>query len=158
MKQYAVALVAALAIAAPGPLDAAPSVVPLKGYRIRSWSGGEGIRLGNVRQIVQDKDGYLWLASSAGLVRFDGVRFSTTGIVEAVDLPSVQSRTVYIARDEALWVGYGSGRGVYRIRDGQVLGTYLQNQITGFVSAITEDRAGVMWIAHDEGLHMVRSD
>ena len=158
MNRYTVALIAALALAVPGPLDAAPSIVPLKGYRIRSWSGGEGIRLGNVRQIVQDKDGYLWLASSAGLVRFDGVRFSTTGIVEAVDLPSVQSRTVYIARDEALWVGYGSGRGVYRIRDGQLLGTYLQNQITGFVSAITEDKAGVMWIAHDEGLHIVRGD
>ena len=63
---------------------------------------------------------------------------------------------MYIARDEALWVGYGSGRGVYRIRDGEVLDTYLQNQITGFVNAITEDQTGVMWIAHDQGLHTVR--
>lgn len=158
MNRFSLALIVALVFAAPGPLGAAPSVIPLKGYRIRSWSGGEGVRLGNVRQIVQDKDGYLWLASSAGLVRFDGVRFSTTGIVEGAELPSVQSRTVSLARDGALWVGYGSGRGVYRIRDGAVLGTYLQDRITGFVNAIAEDRHGVVWIAHDEGLHLVRGN
>ena len=155
MKRFSLVLIAALFVGAPA-VNAATAIVPLKGYRIRSWSGGEGVRLGNVRQIVQDKDGYLWLASSAGLVRFDGVRFSTTGIVEDVDLPSVQSRTLSLARDGALWVGYGSGHGVYRIRDGKLLGTYLQNQITGFVNAIAEDRHGVVWIAHDEGLHMVR--
>ncbi len=159
MNRYAVALISALVVVALGrPLGAAPSVVPLKGYRIKSWSGGDGVRLGNVRQIAQDKDGYLWLASSAGLVRFDGVRFSATGIVEGAELPSVPSRTVSLARDGALWVGYGSGRGVYRIRDGEVIGTYLQNRITGFVNAIAEDRHGVVWIAHDEGLHFVRGN
>src|SRR5690242_17258531 len=137
MTRCSVALVTALIVSTPGLLHAAPSVVPLKGYRIRSWSGGEGVRLGNVRQIVQDKDGYLWLASSAGLVRFDGVRFSITGIVEGAELPSVQSKTVAIARDGSLWVGYGAGRGTFQIRNGVVRATYLQNQIRGFVNGIS---------------------
>jgi signal transduction histidine kinase len=157
MTRCFLALLAALLVSAPGLLDAAPSVVPLTGYRIRSWSGGEGVRLGNVRQIVQDRDGYLWLASSAGLVRFDGMRFSTSAIVEGDDLPSVQSRTVALARDGSLWVGYGGGRGVYQIRNGAVVATYLQNQIRGFVNAIAEDRSGAVWIAHDEGLDVVRA-
>ncbi|NOT27053.1 MAG: hypothetical protein HOP16_13215, partial [Acidobacteria bacterium] len=151
-------LIALLAGATAHPLGAAPSIVPLQGYRIRSWLGSEGLRLGNVRQIAQDVDGYLWLASSAGLVRFDGVRFSTTGLVEGGDLPAVQSRTVFIARDGALWVGYASGQGAYQIRDGRVLATYLQDQITGVVSAIAEDSRGGIWLAHDEGLHVIRAD
>jgi signal transduction histidine kinase len=158
MKRHLIVLILALVAATTPAANAETAVVPLKGYRIRSWSGGEGIRLGNVRQIVQDKDGYLWLASSAGLVRFDGVRFSTTGIVEGAELPGVQSRTVYLARDGGLWVGYGGGHGVYRIRDGKVLRTYLQNQITGLVNAIAEDQDGVVWVGHDEGLHLVRGD
>jgi ligand-binding sensor domain-containing protein/signal transduction histidine kinase len=157
MKIRLAALIALLAAATPYLADAAPSVVPLQGYRIRSWLGSEGLRLGNVRQIVQDPDGYLWLASSAGLVRFDGVRFSTTGLVEGGDLPAVQSRTVFIARDGALWVGYASGQGAYQIHDGRVLATYLQDQITGVVSAIAEDSSGGIWLAHDEGLHVIRS-
>jgi ligand-binding sensor domain-containing protein len=158
MKIHLALLIALLTAATAHPLAAAPSIVPLQGYRIRSWLGSEGLRLGNVRQIVQDQDGYLWLASSAGLVRFDGVRFSTTGLVEGVDLPAVQSRTVFIARDGALWVGYGSGQGAYRIRDGRVLGTYLQHQIAGVISAISEDSHGGIWIAHDQGLHVIRDD
>ncbi|NOT27754.1 MAG: hypothetical protein HOP16_16830, partial [Acidobacteria bacterium] len=65
MKIHVAALIALLAGATAHPLGAAPSIVPLQGYRIRSWLGSEGLRLGNVRQIAQDPDGYLWLASSA---------------------------------------------------------------------------------------------
>ena len=63
----------------------------------------------------------------------------------------MQSKTVAIARDGSLWVGYGAGRGALRIRNGVVLATYLQNQIRGFVNGISEDRSGNIWIAHDEG-------
>src|SRR5437899_1120757 len=50
-------------------------------YRITSWTGGDGIMLGEIRSLAQDKDGYLWLASDGGLVRFDGFHFATADIV-----------------------------------------------------------------------------
>src|SRR5688572_16853929 len=45
------------------------------GYAITSWSEKDGLPSPPIFTIVQDRDGYLWLGSSAGLVRFDGERF-----------------------------------------------------------------------------------
>jgi signal transduction histidine kinase/ligand-binding sensor domain-containing protein len=128
-------------------------------YRITSWMGGDGITLGEVRALAQDADGYLWLATERGLVRFDGFRFATSGIVAgSTPLPMATTRAVYVGRDGSLWVGYGEGHGVYRVLHGQVQAIHLQGQIEGFVNVITEDRSGTLWIGHSEGLHRLRGD
>ena len=131
--------------------DATSSLV--SEYRITSWSGGDGITLGSIRSLAQTPDGFLWLASDAGLVRFDGFRFAASDLVSGnVELPLTPSRAVYVARDGALWVGYGNGMGVLRIQDGEVREVHLQKQFPGFVNAIIEDRHGAVWVGHDHGL------
>src|SRR5208282_1527834 len=42
------------------------------------WTSQNGLPGQAVYQILQSPDGYLWLRTSAGLVRFDGVRFVLT--------------------------------------------------------------------------------
>ncbi|MGE3840630.1 MAG: two-component regulator propeller domain-containing protein, partial [Vicinamibacterales bacterium] len=122
-------------------------------YRTSSWSGGDGITLGEVLSITQDFDGYLWLATEGGLVRFDGLRFNRDEIVVAPSkLPSGPTRAVHFARDGSLWVGYGRGRGVYRLRDDQVREVALEKEISGAVLFIGEDRKGTIWVGHDDGL------
>jgi signal transduction histidine kinase/ligand-binding sensor domain-containing protein len=139
----------------PAAADDVPSL--LNDFRIASWTGGDGITLGQVRAIVQDKSGYLWLASEAGLVRFDGFRFATTDIVlGATKLPASPTKAVYLARDGSLWVGFESRFGLYRIADGEVRSVHLAGEITGFVNAITEDTSGALWVGHDGGIHRLR--
>src|SRR5712671_7331945 len=48
----------------------------LTGYAIASWADGDGRPLGSVNAIAQDLDGYLWIGTDTGLVRFDGWRFA----------------------------------------------------------------------------------
>jgi ligand-binding sensor domain-containing protein len=56
-------------------------------YRFDHWTADNGLPQNSVRDIVQTRDGYLWLATLDGLVRFDGVRFTifnksnSTGII-----------------------------------------------------------------------------
>jgi signal transduction histidine kinase/ligand-binding sensor domain-containing protein len=45
-------------------------------YRFDHWTADNGLPQNSVRDIVQTRDGYLWLATLDGLVRFDGVRFA----------------------------------------------------------------------------------
>jgi ligand-binding sensor domain-containing protein len=45
-------------------------------YSFDHWTTDNGLPQNNVRDIVQTRDGYLWLATLDGLVRFDGVRFT----------------------------------------------------------------------------------
>src|SRR4029434_2704125 len=124
-----VAAVACLVLALATVSFAESEYENLDGYRITSGSGGDGITLGAVWYISQTPDGFIWLASEAGLVRFDGVRFTTDIVNGAKGLPLAASRAVYVARDGSLWVGYGSGEGVYQIANGDVRQIYLKNAI-----------------------------
>ncbi len=129
----------------------------LSDYRVTAWAGGDGIALGEVRSIAQDQDGYLWLASDAGLVRFDGIRFARSEIVAGeMPLPAAPTRAVYVARDGSLWVGYGERQGIYRIARGNVQDVHLKGRLSGLVNFITEDRNGTVWVGHDEGLQRYR--
>ena len=46
-------------------------------YHFESWTTQNGLVQNSVRSIVKTQDGYLWLGTFEGLVRFDGVDFTT---------------------------------------------------------------------------------
>ena len=46
-------------------------------YRFDTWTTDNGLPQNGVRQITQTPDGYLWFTTFDGLVRFDGLRFTT---------------------------------------------------------------------------------
>lgn len=50
---------------------------PTSHYKITSWTTDDGLPGNACINIFQDHDGYLWLGSFDGLVRFDGTRFIT---------------------------------------------------------------------------------
>jgi hypothetical protein len=50
-------------------------IVTGRGLFVQSWQTGEGLPGNAVEDVLQDKDGFLWLATIGGLVRFDGVTF-----------------------------------------------------------------------------------
>jgi signal transduction histidine kinase/ligand-binding sensor domain-containing protein len=153
-------LLAAALCGMPARTMAAGEAPPLaEDYRITTWAAGDGITLGDVLAITQDRDGYLWLAAGAGLVRFDGLRFKRDDIVAGrTPLPAAPARTVYAARDGSLWVGYGDAEGIYRIKDGEVRNIYLKEQLSGPVNVITEGKDGSIWVGHDHGLEHFRRD
>lgn len=159
MNLRAIALLMVFASVSAAAPVAAETPALLSRYRITSWQSGDGITFGAVRAIVQDGDSYIWLASDAGLVRFDGFRFATSDLVAGPrQLPEGALRAVYITRDGSLWAPYGGGRGIYRIFHGEVRDVFLQKEITGFINAMTEERSGALWVAHDGGLHRLQGN
>ena len=64
-------LVARFGFAAAGPVGP---------YSVRSWQKDDGLPNSSVFALTQTQDGYLWVGTPEGLVRFDGVRF-TKGFV-----------------------------------------------------------------------------
>ena len=68
----------AILLAGMWPVSAALGLEPHKNigqYAHNTWTAEDGLPGEAVYQILQSPDGYLWLRTSAGLVRFDGVRF-----------------------------------------------------------------------------------
>lgn len=69
-----------------------------------SWIIGEGAPSG-ITQIAQTTDGYLWLATQTGLVRFDGIHFERYRPLNQ-DLPSSTITALLATPDGGLWIGF----------------------------------------------------
>lgn len=115
------------------------------------WLEGSGMPQTTVNAILQTRDGYLWLGTQEGLIRFDGVRFST---FNKRNTPALRNNFVVALcedRDGALWVGtYGGG--LIRIRDGRFESYTKQNGLfSDIVYAIHQDRGGTIWIGTEGG-------
>jgi ligand-binding sensor domain-containing protein/signal transduction histidine kinase len=79
---------------------------PLSALAHAAWSVQDGLPSGLIWALAQDRDGYLWVGTDTGLVRFDGVRF-----VAATDpaLASRSIRSLLSTSDGSLWVGTSDG-------------------------------------------------
>ena len=64
----------------------------LNGYSLASWGINDGLPSSEVLAITQDADGFLWLGTDGGLVRFDGTRFTSWSGAPAKRLDTVASR------------------------------------------------------------------
>ena len=78
-------------------------------YTHTAWKIREGFPKGQVVSIAQTPDGYLWLGSEFGLVRFDGVRSVPWQPPANQHLPSNHIMSLLAARDGTLWIGTYNG-------------------------------------------------
>jgi signal transduction histidine kinase/ligand-binding sensor domain-containing protein len=83
------------------------NVVP--SWFVRSWLSDDGLPDNTVVGVVQDAQGYLWVATQGGLARFDGVRFRDYELV----IPSQRSRPLIRqmlqGNDGAFWLALEGG-------------------------------------------------
>jgi len=97
-------------------------------YRFDSWTTDNGLPQNSVRSIIQTRDGYLWLTTFDGLVRFDGVRFKVFDKSNTRELSTNRFTCLYEDKDGTLWAGTGDGMFTsYTTADGMLSG-----QVFGF--------------------------
>ncbi len=93
------------------------SSITLAQYRFDSWTTDNGLPQNVVLAVTQTRDGYLWLTTLDGLVRFDGVRFTVFNKGNSKGLTSNRFSTLFEDTDGTLWIGTIDG-GLTRLRDG----------------------------------------
>ena len=106
------ALVSAAFFAAPGTARALDPTRQLSQYVRQTWAEDHGLPQNTISAVLQDHQGYLWLGTQEGLVRFDGVRFVTLDAASTKALPS--SRITALLEDHTgrLWIGTDEGLAV----------------------------------------------
>ncbi len=92
--------------------------------------------------IAQTTDGFLWVATAQGLLRFDGVRFVPWQPPQGQNLPGTHFSALLGSRDGSLWIG--TTRGLARWKDGQ-LRTYTDLELYTAIGEIMEDDSGTIW-------------
>lgn len=78
-------------------------------YAHTDWKYQNGFLNGQVYSITQTADGYLWVGTSTGLMRFDGVRFISFAPPNSGQLSSSAVRPLLGTRDGSLWISWYSG-------------------------------------------------
>jgi signal transduction histidine kinase/ligand-binding sensor domain-containing protein len=111
-------------------------------YAHRTWTVREGFTKGPVSAITQTTDGYLWLGTSFGLVRFDGVR-AVPWEPEHPRLPSPVIVSLLDGHDGTLWIG--TLRGLVSWKSGRATE---YEQLAGLsIDALTEGPDETVWAA-----------
>jgi signal transduction histidine kinase/ligand-binding sensor domain-containing protein len=117
-------------------------------YAHTAWALRDGELTAYPRSLAQTSDGYLWLGTDVGLLRFDGMRFVRWQPTGDVGLPSPTIVKLLATRDGDLWIA--TARGLARRRSNGAFTVYAA--LDGvYVSALAEDRDGTVWAGTTAG-------
>ncbi|MBI4903945.1 MAG: hypothetical protein HY820_09940 [Acidobacteria bacterium] len=123
-------------------------------YRFDSWTTENGLPQNSIWGIRQTRDGYLWMTTTSGLVRFDGIRFREFNRENTPGLTAEGFAAYALVEDRqgCLWAGTYTA-GVVRYCNGvfQTL-TTKDGLPRNRVVRIDEDGEGTVWLFSDPGL------
>jgi len=109
-----------------------------------AWTTGEGLPQNSVNAIAQTTDGFIWLGTQEGLVRFDGVAFDVYDASISEAFRSNNIRTLLADRRGGLWVGTHDG-GLIRYADNRF--THINSPGDERVMALLQREAGDVLVA-----------
>lgn len=117
-------------------------------FVVRVWESEDGLPSNNVRSVVQATDGYLWVATAEGVVRFDGARFTTVS--------QEPPRAVYALENGEVWIAAARG-GLWRWSGGGMTAVWEdveeELQEARVVKNIRCDDAGSVFIERADGVY-----
>jgi signal transduction histidine kinase/DNA-binding response OmpR family regulator/ligand-binding sensor domain-containing protein len=149
-RAAACAALAACALASPARATPVQSAPP--GYVVESWSVRDGLPIGECTAMVQTRDGYVWVATTDGLSRFDGVRFRTLDTRNTTGLTSNHIMFLLEGRDGTLWFCTDDA-GVGAIRGGRVTMYPPDSCLAGGqAQRLIECADGTIWVSHSRGV------
>jgi ligand-binding sensor domain-containing protein/signal transduction histidine kinase len=134
----------------PGPGSTAQAAAAQR-FHVDTWGTHEGLTANEVVAIIQTHDGYLWLGTLNGLVRFDGLQFKVFDEHNTPGLPS--GRIVYLFEDSKtnLWIGTETA-GVLLLQSNQFTAIPFGNgRREGRLRAACEDSTGAVWLRAYDG-------
>lgn len=113
----------------------------LSQYAHSAWRIQDGFFDAEPTTITQTADGYIWVGTRSGLVRFDGVRFVPWTPPSGKTLPSSEITALLGGSDGSLWIGTRSG--LVRWKNG---GLTDYPGVAGYIDSILEDPQNRIWM------------
>jgi signal transduction histidine kinase/ligand-binding sensor domain-containing protein/CheY-like chemotaxis protein/HPt (histidine-containing phosphotransfer) domain-containing protein len=157
------ALLFGLLLVLAGCLCAPASAGPAPTLRFEHLSVEDGLAQETVLAMAQDRDGFMWFGTQAGLSRFDGYRFVNFRNVagDPTTLPSNWIRVLHVDGKGRLWIGSDGGLALYDPK-AQTFRQYLPDDESGrrgsgnrHVRAIVDDGKEGLWLGTADGLQHV---
>lgn len=119
---------------------------PYDQYLYRIWSVESGLPQISVLAMVQDAEGFIWLATQGGLARFDGQHFTVFNTANTPTLPSNYITTLLLDSQQQLWIGTANGL----VKRSQQQFHAVTGGSIGSVNALAETPDGTIWAGADQ--------
>lgn len=144
------ALLWSLMIGATSLSGAVPEESP--SWLYRAWQTDDGLPDNCVTGVAQAADGYLWVGTRGGLLRFNGVDFKAMPLLSLPGVPNRVVHSMFQDRRGRMWLGIE--RGPVVCLDPQGAKTYgeAQGLPDTKITNIAEDGDGALWIAFSNDL------
>jgi signal transduction histidine kinase/ligand-binding sensor domain-containing protein len=111
-------------------------------YRFDHWTADNGLPQNSVRDLLQTRDGYIWVTTFDGLVRFDGVRFTVFNKGNSPGLPGNRFVSLFEDRDGDLWAALETGEVVRRRQGSFTAFTPAERQLGDISNTLIDDGQG----------------
>ncbi len=122
----------------------------IRQYILQTWQTAQGLPQNSVLASAQTPDGYIWLGTEEGIVRFDGVRF-TTFDSRITGLQAATIKTLLVDHNQDLWIGT-SGGGLSCLHHGKFTTFTSRSGLPSqSILSLYEDTHGVLWAGTDGG-------
>lgn len=147
----AVLLCAELSAQTPRPASGAPGAISSgPSYVRRVIDSDDGLPDTQINAVAQTTDGYLWLGTRRGVVRFDGLTFKLYSPEDTPELPTGTINSLSVDSKGRLWIG--TARGLVVCEGGRFRRIASQQIPDGNVWEVLVDRSGRVWVAGGFGL------
>jgi ligand-binding sensor domain-containing protein/signal transduction histidine kinase len=125
---------------------------------MRVWrvADANGLPSDSVTAIVQTRDGFLWIGTDAGLVRFDGVKFSQVALAASTTNTVFHVTALCEDAHGNLWVGT-RGNGLFETAHGRIR-HFTDVLLDTNVTSLAADDRGSVWIGTVAGLNLWNGD
>ena len=119
----------------------------------RNWTTADGLPGMTITAIMQDRKGYLYIGTYDGLVRFDGVEFTTFSHSVDPKYEFTAVRSIFEDRAGNIWVGHNDEGVTCFTPGGEIIKYTTENGLPhNSVRAICEDAENNIWMGTASGL------
>lgn len=135
----------------PSHAQSSRPLIPPADFSITQWTSSEGLPQNSANAVVQGPDGYLWIGTFGGLVRFDGSTFRLEPRIDSTGSHIDRILALAIGSDSAMWIGTEDGLLRYRS------GTYERfSTVSGLpdnvIRILYVDQGGAVWVGTPHGI------
>ena len=125
----------------------------LADYVSKNWTTEDGLPGMTITSILQDNNGYMWIGTYDGLVRFDGVEFTTfsRSVDTKYDFASV--RSLCQGQNGNIWVGHNDEGVTCFCQNGEIKKYTMANGLTNNkINYLCEDHEQNIWVGTASGV------
>jgi len=129
---------------------------PLELFQQRNYSIEDGLPQNSIFSIAQTPDGFIWAATNAGIVRFDGITFDVFNCDNTPGMSDDISYCLLVDRKGTLWIGTQKG-GILIYDKGQIENAYRKEDglLSDEIRCLKEFQDGAVWVGTVKGINRI---